>query len=637
MQSALEESIKYVQKVQSLTINNESKAESVPFYKATNEDDQDWSMLVDDNAIVNDDDFDFFDESPKTATTQQTPITPFTPATPSIHYSFVDHTLEEFQMQPTNGVIPNGYQQLAFNRAISLVNYSANGKYAVEEGIQSRASYPPHWYESLSRPHLTRRKKKEKEKDSRMTFTKVIHDRSATPSSSSEYEIDEDAFINSSDDDFDIDTNLSVPPTPMTLHSNGSRLSEGAPEIVIQLSDEDRVLLSNISWSSAPKGYNIKFTPQDITSQYLTQPKLALGYDNQVIHTLPHGMQYWEKAGFTPFGGKKNIAVSIEGQRTELREAFFDTFRDMYTICNFGNVSVLHRQATLPDEHTVVFEITDVDFSTHLPRARQASQEGHTFQLLSSQEIQEVISSRDAARGLAIRIYDRIKLIVQKWAPKSQQLHQSVEAQSFDFPAFVIARNGISRDQIAIAAGIASAFNYHRKLHIAYIHLSSNRLLIVSIDEYSHFHDVQLVDKVGRTSKQTILEYFKVFELETSIRWSVRVITPSAIPNDDELGDWKATNADDLDLHFYTFNTLEGKHDANKADYGWEDNLNYATINSGCNRVLKITNHSTTINHNFENYIQSLHNLSFITKYKKHPRNEDNLPYHLHKLLTISQ
>lgn len=537
MQSALEESIKYVQKVQSLTINDENKAESVPFYKAANEDDQDWSMLVDDNAIVNDDDFDFFDESPKTATTQQTPITPFTPATPSIHYSFVDHTLEEFQMQPTNGVIPNGYQQLAFNRAISLVNYSANGKYAVEEGVQSRASYPPHWYESLSRPHLTRRKKKEKEKekDSRMTFTKVIHDRSATPSSSSDYEIDEDAFIHSSDDDFDIDTNLSVPPTPMTLHSNGSRLSEGAPEVVIQLSAEDRVILSDISWSSAPKGYNIKYAPQDITSQYLTQPKLALGYDSQVIHTLSHGLQYWEKAGFAPFGGKKNIAVSIEGQRTALWEAFLGTFCDMYTLCNFGNVRFLNGQTALSDEHTVVFEITDVDFSTHLPRARQADQEGHTFQLLSSQETREVISSRDAARGLAIQIYDRIKLVVQKWAPKSKHLHQPVEAQSFDFPAFVIARSGMSRDQIAIAAGIASAFNYHRKLHIAYIHLSLNKLLIVSIDEYSHFHDVQLVDKVGRTSKQTVLEYFKAFELESSIKWSVRVITLSDIPND-ELG-----------------------------------------------------------------------------------------------------
>lgn len=668
MQSALDESLAYVEKLQSLSVKNDSSAQpdSVPFYKASNDDeDQDWSMLVDDNGMINDDDFDFFDESPKTATTQQTPITPFTPATPTVHYSFVDHSLDDFRLQPTNGIIPNGYQQLAFNRSIRLFNYSNVGKYAVEEGMHSAASYPPLWYESLSRPHLEKRKKEAKE--SRRKFTK--RNRSASPSSTEE-DFDDGPVFHSSDEDFDIDTSQTVAPTPVTLQSNGSRGSEVVFESDTNgFSIETKLTLSECRWSTFENLPVHKYIPRDASSKDLITPKLALGYDDQVIHTVPAGVSYWEKAGFAPFGGRKDIMIVLSintstEMDTKLLHEFSETFCDIYNLCNLGRTRLIDADKFKKDDIPQDFHIVRLDIantfqrSVHLSHATQAALANEVYQVLDEENLKDIVKSRDYARSIAIRTYEKISLPVQRWTSNNHRRNDSVA--SFEFPAFTVARNTVPQEQIKISDDKSSAFNNARKLHIAY-HCFDDSVLVVAVDEYAHFSDVQIVKRSERTTTETIDSYLKTFQLQASINWSVRVITSTHISDDEVEGEcclthlintensaeWRFTKSCEM-LHSYTYDILEGRH-SKKAEYGKEDNASCCTIGIGENKVLKIKEIiSTSITNNtdssldnniadFESYIQSLHNLTFITKYKAHLAQRFHLPIHLHKLLSIYQ
>ncbi|TIB13961.1 hypothetical protein E3P92_00713 [Wallemia ichthyophaga] len=674
MQSALEESLKYVEKLQSLSVKQEvaEQPDSVPFYKASNKDDedQDWSMLVDDNGMINDDDFDFFDESPKTATTQQTPITPFTPATPTLNYSFIDHSLDNFSLQPTNSVIPNGFQRLAFNRPTRLVNYSNHGKYAVEEGMLPAASFPPLWYESLSRPHLEKRNKEKKD-----TRRKLIKRNPSASPSSTEEEFDDEPVYNSSDEEFQFDTNQ-FPSLPLKLHSNGSRGtrdSRGSDMVfesnTNEYSIEARLAISECRWSTLENLPARKYIPGDVSSKDLIPPKFALGYDDQVIHTAPVGISYWEKAGFAPFGGRKDIMIALSTNTsteidTKLLHEFSQAFCDIYAFCNLGRTRIIDSEKLRKEIVPTGFYVVRLDIarnfqsSLHLSRATQAALADEVYQVLDEEKIKDIIKSRDCARSFAIRIYEKISLPVQKWTSGN---HESNEiAVNFEFPAFTVARNVIPQEQIDITDDKSSAFNNARKLHIAY-HCFEDTVLVAAIDEYAHFSDVQILRRSERTMGETIYSYWKTFELQSSIKWSLRLVTSPDISSDeveggffisnfikvtDKYTEWGLNKPDEM-LHSYTYDILEGRH-SKKTEYGTEHDARYCTIGIGENRVLKvkeITSASTKNNPDaslsnvadFESYIQSLHNLTFITKHKTHPAQRFHLPFHLHKLFSISQ
>ncbi|TIA89575.1 hypothetical protein E3P99_02022 [Wallemia hederae] len=667
MESALEQSLLYVEKLQSLSANKDVAAEptDVAVYKASHnevdkedKEDKDWSMLVDDNNnTINDDDFDFFDESPKTATTQQTPITPFTPATPTVHYSFIDHSLDEYRLQPTNGIIPNGYQQLSFNRSIRLLNYSNDGKYAVEEGMHPTAGYPPLWYQNLSRPHLEKRRvdkegKEDKDdkkgmKDSRRSFIKR---RTPSPPSSDE-ELDDGPVVHSSDDEFEIEASQTLAPTPITLQSNGSRGSDMQLDSDTKgLSMETRLTLSQSRWTPLIFNSGSEYMSGGTSAKELIPPKLAVGYDDQVMHTAPIGIGYWEKAGFGAFGGRKDIAVVLSCAADADRRVVHECTKvlcDMYTLCNLGRTQVLDGDAFASEQvhdghHVVKLQMTKtVEPSTHLLHANQAALANEVYLALDQANLNEVLKSRNNARALAFRIYEKILLPVQKHSSRSVSddtndittnsittTHNTTSM--FEFPAFTIARNVIPREQISIGDDKASGFNNGRMLHIAY-QRHEDDVLLTAVDEYAHFSDARVVSMRDQSLKQVVEGYIEVFRLQSSVNWSVRVVTSSEASPED-LQELSSTS-----LHCYTFDILHGQHSRARAEYGTEDGKPFCAFGIGGGRVIKIRNVAlssldTAI---MEPYIQSLHNLTHITKYKAHPAQKYHSPYHLHNLLSI--
>ena len=512
-------------------------------------------MLVDDNNnTINDDDFDFFDESPKTATTQQTPITPFTPATPTVHYSFIDHSLDEYRLQPTNGIIPNGYQQLSFNRSIRLLNYSNDGKYAVEEGMHPTVGYPPLWYQNLSRPHLEKRRvdnqgKEGKQgkkgmKDSRRCFIKR---RTPSPPSSDE-EVDDGPVVHSSDDEFEIEASQALAPTPIALQSNGSRGSDVQLDSDTRgLSMETRLTLSQSRWTPLVFNSANEYVSGGTSTKDLIPPKLAVGYDDQVMHTAPIGIGYWEKAGFGAFGGRKDIAVVLSYTADTDRRLVHECTKvlcDIYTLCNLGRTQVLDGDAfeseqVLNGHHVVKMQFTKtIESSAHLLLANQAALANEAYLALDHANLNEVLKSRSNARALAFRIYEKIMLPVQKHSSRSISddtndiTNTTTTTSMFEFPAFTIARNVIPREQISIGDDKASGFNNGRMLHIAY-HRHEDDVLLTAVDEYAHFSDARVVKMREQTLRKVIEDYVEVFRLQSSVSWSVRIATSSeASPED---------------------------------------------------------------------------------------------------------
>lgn len=545
METSLNESLNYVKLIESLNAKNDSNEfnDSITFYK-----DQDWSLLVDDNGLVNDDDFDFFDESPKTSiTTQQTPITPYTPITPStLTYSFIDNTLDEFKFQLNDDRVPNNYKHLNFNKSLKLFNYGGyNGKYSIYNDDDNKFSnntfgsfsYPPQWYNSISKPHLESKKRSSSRnsKDSDVNFIKNKRKRRSPSLSSSSSDIEmEDLNIcdDSTDDEYyELDFKSSFPPTPLTNHSQQSRNLDSEHNDNIRLTINDCKILTDIKLPYRDVVVNSRQkADSDYFKKCLSIPKFSLGFDDdKVIQTSPIGIEYWDKAGFMPFGGRKKITLIIKSD--ENLGNFSEILKQSYLNFNLGTLSIITNikdddiiKIKNDDENIIIINTFNESLSDSLIKSKHYNNVFNAkYLVITMEDINDIMKSNKLLNRLLIKLYEMIDIKICRY------LGNKPQQQSFYSPAFVISRSQNGKHNIKLNGDDNyHPLNHFRNLHITYHYNQLNKeLIIVIIDEFGHFFDVR-IETLSHDSNsiviETVINFSKIYERKTSIKWFKRII-----------------------------------------------------------------------------------------------------------------